>query len=346
MNPLKSIAGALLAASAGLAGASTVQTTPFTLWVTETPAGGTAQYNNQLQGGVRSYVFDGLGYTAANISAGATLAAGGFNDPSSVLADAAGNLYVSDRGFNSGIGSVSKVTFTNGVANAPTVALTGLPTGPHQAALSGDGLIVSSLSSGGALYPLAGGAPTQTFASGTERGAAVGGDLLYSTAAGGTLQVFNTGTGGLTSNFNVAGASLLHYATLYGGSLWLADIGSNVSGAGGGIYKVTLDANGLPTGSSKVASADGAISVAFSPLGDEMIVATHFSGQLVGFALNGGNVAANSNFLLDGGTLASWAGAHVQYGGTAVLAAVPEPGSLALLLAGLGAVAGVARRRS
>ena len=147
-------------------------------------------------------------------------------------------------------------------------------------------------------------------------------------------------------NFNVAGASLLHYGTSFGGALWFADVGANVSGAGGGIFKVTLDGIGNPLTSARVASVDGAISVSFSPDGDEMFVASHFAGTLTGYAVTGGIVAGSANLFIDGGVLPSWGGAHVQYGGMAVAAAVPEPATWALGLAGAAALCAWRRRRA
>ena len=339
--PVLALAAAAAAALTGGAAqaADVVLATPFTLWVTETPAGGTAQFASQLKGGVRSYVFDGLGYAPGNVSLGATIAAGSLNDPSSVIATSSGSLLIADRGFNTGPGAVSRVTFTGGVPNPATVVLAGVATGPHQIALTGSGgLVVSSLGSGAQLYPAVSPPATVSFASGTERGAVTNGSLLYSTAGSGALQTFDLGTGALLGNFNVAGASLLHYGAMFGGSLWLADAGSNFTGAGGGIYRVTLDINGNPVSSARVANVNGAISVAFSPFGDEMFVADHFGGTLTGYALTGTTVAAASNLFIDGGTLASWGGAHVQYGGLAVTAAVPEPAAWASMLGGLAAL--------
>lgn len=321
--------------------------TPFTLWITETPAGGTSQFSSQLKGGVRSYVFDGLGYAPADVTVGTTIAAAGLNDPSSIVFAADGSLLVADRGFNSGPGAVSRVTFTGGLPDVPTAALSGIDTGPHQIALTGNGsLIASSIGTGAKLYPGVTTPATVSYASGPERGTVVYGSLLYSTAASGNLQTFDVASGSLLGNFNIAGASLLHFGTSFGGALWFADIGANVTGAGGGIYKVTLDGLGNPITSAKVASVDGAISVAFSPDGDELLVASHFGGTLTGFAVSGGVVAGSANLLVDGGTLASWDGAHVQYGGMAVAAAVPEPATWALGLAGAAALCAWRRRRA
>ncbi len=320
--------------------ADVIFSSPFTLWVTETPAGGTAQYNSQFKGGVRSYVFDGAGYTAGHFSSGATIAAASLNDPSSVTVTPSGSLLIADRGFNAGPGAVSQVTFTGGLPNPATLVQASIDTGPHQMALTASGgLIVSSLGSGAKLYPAVSGPATVAYATGTERGAVVNGNLLYSTAGSGNLQTFDVASGALLGNFGVAGAALLHYGAMFGGSLWLADAGSNLTGAGGGVYRVTLDVNGNPVSSARVANVNGALSVAFSPSGDEMFVASHFDGTLTGYALSGTTVAATPNLLIDGGTLAGWGGAHVQYGGLAVTAAVPEPAAWALMLGGLVAVA-------
>jgi hypothetical protein len=343
---LLALAAALTVGAAQAADAA--PSAPFTLWVTETPAGGTPQFNTQQLGGVRSYVFDGLGYAPGNVSTGATIPAASLHDPSSVLVTPTGSLLIADRGFNVGSGAVSQVTFTGNVPNAATALLSSVDTGPHQIALTGSGdLVVSSLVSGARLYPAASAPPTVSYASGTERGAIVNGSLLYSTAGSGNLQSFDIASGALLGNFGVSGATLLHYGTMFGGSLWLADVGSNVSGAGGGIYRVTLDVNGNPVSSAKVANVNGAISVAFSPFGDEMLVASHFDGTLTGYALSGTTVAASSNLFIDGGTLAGWGGAHVQYGGLAVTAAVPEPAAWASMLGGLlvMAAAGLRHRR-
>jgi hypothetical protein len=333
--------GAGLLFDAGLAAAQ-----GFTLWVTETPAGGTAQFNSQQKGGVRSYTFDGLGYAPANYSIGALIPAASLNDPSDVTVAANGDLLIADRGFNTGPGAVSRVSFSGSTPNAPTLALSGIDTGPHQLAVTpAGGLVVSSLTSGGKLYPGASTPSTLSFASGSQRGSVANGNLLYTTSGSSQLLSFSLASGAQQgSAFNVAGASLLHYGTMFGGSLYLADIGANLSGAGGGIYKVTLDGAGAPVSSTKVANVDGAISVSFSPGGDEMFVAGHFSGLLTGFAVSGGNVAAAPNLSIDGGMLASWGGAHVQFGGMAITA-VPEPATPALMLAGLAALGWLARRQ-
>jgi hypothetical protein len=337
---------AVALAAAGLASSASAFAQSFTMWVTETAAGGTTPYNNQLKGGVRSYTFNGLGYAPANITVGPLIAAASLNDPSAVTFAANGDLLISNRGFNSATGSVSRVTLTGGLPNAPTIALAGIDVGPHQAATTASGgLVVSSFTSGGKLYPGVTTPSTVSFASGAQRGAVTSGNLLYSSSGSSVLQTFSLASGSqVGSNFGVSGASSLHYGTLFGGSLYFADIGSGSTGAGGGVYKITLDGSGNPLASSKVANVDGAISIAFSPTGDEMFVAGHFSGMLTGFAVSGGTVAGSSNLSIDGGTLASWGGAHVNFGGLGI-APVPEPATWALMAGGLLALATRTRRR-
>ncbi len=331
----------------GLFALGAAQAQSFNLWVTETPAGGTPAFANQFLGGVRSYTFDGLGYGAANYSAGPVISAASLNDASDVQVAADGSLLVANRGFNSGPGSVSRVTFSAGVPNAPTTLLANIDTGPHQLAITGSGdLVASSFTLGGKLYPGMAAPASTSFATGAQRGAVTYGNQLYATNGSNAVNTFNLSTGAAAGSFSVAGASLLHCGTQANSDLWFADIGNGVTGAGGGVYRVALDVQGLPVGSVKVADVDGAISVTFSPSGDEMFVAGHFSGLITGFAVGPGySIAASSNLVIDGGTLASWNNAHVSYGGMAV-SAVPEPAGYGLGLAGIGLLVGVARRRA
>jgi hypothetical protein len=139
----------------------------------------------------------------------------------------------------------------------------------------------------------------------------------------------------------LTGSRLLHFITPHHGALYIADIGSNINagnGIGGGVFKVSLGPNGLPISSTRLLDLDGAISVAFSPQGDEMFVATHFTGLIEGFAVGPGDtIAINPNLVMDGGTLGIWDGAHVSFGGMEVTA-VPEPATYALMLGALCAI--------
>lgn len=313
----------------------------FSLWVTETPSGGSIQRASKFAGGIRSYVFDGGGYGAANVTIGATINASGLSDPTSVLADNNGNLFIANMHFYAAPATVSRVTFAGKVPNAPSTVLATDAIGVWQTGLTASGgLIVSNDENGARLYPALSSPATVSYNSGSTRGVVVNGNLLYATFPHDFVQTFNVSTGALLSTLTIPGAQSLHYGTLFGNNLWLADATSDA------VFKISLDAAGIPIASSKVASVDGAISVAFSPAGDELIVAGYNDGFLTGFAVGAnGDVAAIPNLHIDGGTLASWNGYHVQFLGMAITSAVPEPGTVAMLLVGLLAIGGLSKQR-
>jgi hypothetical protein len=338
--------------AAALMSAGGLYAQPFTLWVTETSPGGSPPYLDRQSGSVRSYLFDGHGYATSDFVRGPTIPAGSLSDPADVTLGPSGALYISNRNFgddsNQRRGSVSKVGLSGNVPHAPQLAITNLDVGPSQIAFTPKGdLIATSFSSGTKLYSGITTPATVSYPTGFSRGASVRGNLLYSTSASDTVQTFDVTTGALESSFVLTGSHLLHFITPHHGALYIADIGSNTNagdGAGGAVYKVSLAANGMPISSSKLLDLDGAISVAFSAKGEEMFVATHFTGLVEGFAVGPGDtVASTPNLVIDGGILGSWSGAHVSFGGMEITA-VPEPATYVLMLAALCAI--VARFRT
>ena len=110
---------ALAIAATALAGSAPALAQGFTLWVTETPAGGTTPFNSQFQGGVRSDTFNGLGCAPANIGTG----------PHQIATTASGALVVAS--LNGGgklyphIATPSMVSFASGTQHG-TVDSAGL----------------------------------------------------------------------------------------------------------------------------------------------------------------------------------------------------------------------------
>jgi hypothetical protein len=238
---------------------------------------------------------------------------------------------------------VSKVILSGNVPHPPQLVISNLDVGTNQIAFTPKGdLVATSFSSGTKLYPGITTPASLSFATGVARGAAVQGNLLYSTSAGDDVQTFDVTTGALYSTFMMSGSHVAHFITAHHGALYVADIGSNINagnGVGGAVYKVSLGPNGLPTSSTKLLDLDGAISVAFSPHGDEMFVATHFTGLIEGFAVGPGDtVSSTPNLVIDGGALGIWDGAHVGFGGMEITA-VPEPAIYVLMLGALCAIA-------
>jgi hypothetical protein len=333
---------------AALMSAGGLYAQPFTLWVTESSPGGTPPYLKRESGNVRSYVFDGHSYDTSNFVQGPTIPASGLSDPRDVTLGPSGALYIANGNFGNDFdprpSSVAKVTLSGNIPHAPQTVLTNLDPGVSQIAFTPKGdLIATSFSSGTKLYPGITTPATVSYPTGFSRGAWVQGSLLYSTSASDTVQTFDAATGALESSFVVTGSRLLHYITPHHGALYIADAGSNTNagnGGGGAVYKVSLGANGLPTSSTKLFDLDGAISIAFSPQGDEMFVATHFTGLIEGFAVGpGDNAASMPNLVIDGGILSIWDGAHVGFGGMEITA-VPEPATYLIMLGALCAIAG------
>lgn len=332
--------------AAALMSAGGLYAQPFTLWVTETSPGGSPPYLNRQSGNVRSYVFDGHGYATSDFVRGPTIPASGLSDPADVTVGPSGALYISNRSFGSDSnqrGSVSKVGLSGNIPHAPQLAFTNLDVGPNQIAFTPKGdLIATSFSNGTKLYSAITTPASMSFATGYARGAAVQGNLLYSTSQSSVVQIFDLTTEALKSTFEVNGLHQFHYITIHDGALYIASTAAHIldyTGTGGSVYKISLGLDGLPVSSSRLLDLNGAISIAFSPQGDEMFVATHFTGLIEGFAVGPGDtVASTPNLVIDGGILGSWSGAHVSFGGMEITV-VPEPATYVLMLAALCAIA-------
>ncbi len=82
-------------------------------------------------------------------------------------------------------------------------------------------------------------------------------------------------------NFTVPGATSLHYMTFRGDELYLCDVFSNT------VARFLFDASGSPIPNGTVTSQTP-ISVAFSPDGNEMFVASHIDGGITRFTYDAG----------------------------------------------------------
>lgn len=116
------------------------------------------------------------------------------------------------------------------------------------------------------------------------------------------------------SSLSAVAASLTNVSVTFAGST-----NGGISGFAASLNGTALDMSGST----------------FSPLGVPMIITTQI--------LAGGNTFGPGNFVLNVSGVAGAGGA--SYGGNIVATPVPEPETLAMMLAGLGALGFVARRR-
>ena len=304
----------------------------FTVFAAETVAGSVGG-NTAAYGGVQQYNFTGNGSAA---TPGAGIAASQLSDAISPVFHN-GQLFVGNRHGNTlGQGSIKRFDWNGVVASNGTTVVTAASAadqGFHGFAFAPNGdVFVNTVNNGTRRFrdPGTGFADIGGTSAAQARGALVSADgtKLYETIVGNdsirVTEILANGFGA-SSNFNVAGASAMHQLVMRNGKIMVTGFNSST------VHEVTLDASGMPTSSAIVANVPAALGIPFSPDGQEMFISGHTTNNLTRLTQSGNTWQSN-------GTIAT--GTNMGYLATA---AVPEPGSFAVL--GLGAAALIRRRR-
>ncbi|MFN8219959.1 MAG: PEP-CTERM sorting domain-containing protein [Fimbriimonadales bacterium] len=286
---------------------------PFHFLVAETPGGSVGQ---DQWGGVRRYDVSGSGGT---ITQGVGIAKQLLSDPAGLALGPGGELFVGNRHGNSNPSSVSRFLY-DGTNYVPNGTITGNSLfGSHGLNFSPTGeLFVANVNGPVSRFLPSGGnyVANGNLNSGSARDVffSSNGQYAYVTNAGSSLAKFDVATGSFLSTLGIAGSSGVHNGNWLGNALYLA---ANSSGT---VHRLTFDANGDIATSDIVASVSDAISLDFSPDGQEMFVAGHRTGNITRFGWDGSHW--NQTDVLNVG---------VNLGDIQV---VPEPGSLMALAAG------------
>lgn len=293
----------------------------YELYVSESPAGPGNQ-NPNTWGGVRRYNIDGAGVASAMSGIAKTQVF----DPQSMVFNASGELFISNRHGNTQASSVGRFIrdgSNNWVSNGSVTgnSLFGVhgttfnPITGEMFAGNVNGPISRFTDSGGTYTP------NGTINSGAVRDviASTDGNFVYVSTLGSTLRRFNIALNSFI-DYSI-GTTLVHELSWRNGDLY----GASFSGGSAGVYKFTVDGTGAITATTQVASVANAIGVAFSPDGNEMFVSQHASGDsIMRFSFNNGTQNWDPNGSIFVGTSL----------GSVRTYAVPEPATL-FALAGL-----------
>lgn len=300
----------------------------FQLIVTETPNGsvGSGQWS-----GVRRYNIAGTGGAAV---LGNGISSSLLSDPAGLAFSSSGELFVGNRHGNGAASSISRFNY-DGVTD--TYVANGTITGNSLFGTHG-----VQFSSTGELFAANVNGPTSRFTFTGNTATANGsintglardvflssnGQWAYTTqGTNGNLVKFDVATGNQVGSFSIAGANQLHFGSWRNGQLFVSSFNS------GTVHAIDFDSNGDVVSSNLVASANAALSVAFSPDQNEMFVASHTSGLISRYLFSSGSWVANGsiNVGVDMGDI--------------IVAPVPEPASIAAIGIGLAALARRRRR--
>lgn len=302
----------------------------FQLIVTETPNGsvGSGQW-----AGVRRYNIAGTGGAAI---LGNGISSSLVSDPAGLAFSSSGELFIGNRHGNGAASSISRFNY-DGVSD--TYVANGTITGNSLFGVHG-----VQFTSTGELYAANVNGPASRFtfsgATATPNGTLNTGaarDIFFSsngqwayTSQGttGNLLKFDVATGNQVGSFSIAGANQLHFGSWRNGQLFVSSFNS------GTVHAIDFNSNGDVTSSTIAASANAALSVAFSPDQNEMFVASHTSGLISRFLNSSGTWVANGSINV---------GVNM---GDIIVAPVPEPASIAAIGIGLVALARKRRKRA
>lgn len=297
---------------------------------------------------VLRFQFDGIGPLSPITEISASLV----NDPSYVVFDSKGELFVSNRHGNvgNGVGSISRLRFDQNRNLLPNGTITGNSLeSVNGLAFSASGELWAANFRNGTISrfvfdEIGNASANGYFSTGELINQAVAFSAsgeLFSTHDHATIRRWSIDpiTKGVIANgaYTVVGASRLHGLIFSRqNELFVADAGSNL------VFRLHFDGSGNLTLQGSIPVSGGPLGLAFSPTG-ELFVTSHFTGGITRFTFD-----AQGNAIQNGPVVPT-----NQLGGAAILTlpsapppvAVPEPGTFTLLGSGLMSLLGYVKLR-